>query len=124
MPHGPPSSSKPAPPTRKRKWKADHIVKIDFGDDLSDSEDISTLVVGQASRDGRRFQHKNHAVPVPRDPPTLAAPYIPLSAEDFGFNMDTVDEGDEEDKCDASASAQVSLTHLGFLRSKLSATVG
>lgn len=104
MAHGTPTNS--APPTRKRKWKATNVVRIDFGDDMSE-DDTATAVVHQASRDGRRVARKFHHVPIPRDLPTPAAPYFP-SAEEMGFTMDVIDQNDEENEPSASVSPQVS----------------
>ena len=116
MVSGTSSSSTLVPSTRKRKWNAAHIVKIDLGDDESD-EDTSIAVVRQASRDGRRIAVQLHPIPIPHDPPTLAAPYNPPSAEDLGFTMDVIDEADE-DEPHASIPVQVSsLTSVPFVRS-------
>ena len=122
MSHGVPS--KPAPPTRKRKWKAAHVVKIDLGDDESDGEGVSTAVVQQASRDGRRLIRQLHPILVPRDTPPPAASYDHPSAEEMGFAMDIIGETDGEDEPDEPVSLQVSHTHLCFLRLKLRRTVG
>ena len=74
MKRGTPNPSNPVPLTRKRKWKANNVIRIDLGDDTSD-EDVSTAVVQQASRDGRRFDRKLHPVTVPRDQLAAVAPH-------------------------------------------------
>ena len=115
-----PSSSNPAPSTRKRKWKANHVVRIELEE--SDGEDVSTAVVEQASRDGRRFARKVHSIPIPRDPLTLAASYNP-PVENMDFMMNMVDENDEEGEPNSSAF-QVNRAHLRSICSKLSITPG
>ena len=112
-----PSSSNPAPSTRKRKWKADHVVRIDLADDEGEGP---PAVVEQASRDGRRFERKIHSIPVPRDPPTPAAPYNPPFAEDMDYMMD---KDDEEGEPDLSAF-QVNPAHLCSICSTLRVTLG
>ena len=118
MPPGASTPSHPAPLRRKRKWKADHVVRIslgDLGDDVSDCEDISTVVVQQASRDGRRFERTHHPVAVPRNPLNRLTEDVDFAMEMVGNNGDIVSPN--------ALECVVSLTHPSPF-SMLNATLG
>jgi len=111
------------PSTRKRKWKSDNVVRINFADDDSD-QDVTTAVVQQASRDGRRFGKTFHPVSVPRETLTLPIHHIPVPAEDVDFAMETLDEDGEEGSPNTSTPTQVSPAHLCYLPLVLTVTTG
>ena len=108
---GTPNSSNPALPARKRKWKADHVVKIDLGDDESE---VSTAVIQQASHDGRRIGRTFHPIPVHNDPPP-AVPCNSLSAEHLDFAMDLMEEDDEGDGPNTSTPQVSLLVYVPFV---------
>ena len=84
----------PPAPSRKRKWNSTNVTRIDFGD--IDSGDISTAVVQQATRDGRRIEHTFHSIPIPRDPRTVEpSDYVP--ADDMDFDIYTLNEDGADD---------------------------
>ena len=114
--------SNPAPQTRKRKWKVDHVVKIDLGDDIPDGEEITTVEVQQASRDGRRVERKVHSLPLPRDPLITVAPSG--SPEDIDFRVDVINEDGEDCDQDDESLVAVSSSHLRPIRPELTPTVG
>ena len=91
--------------TRKRKRKAVHVVEIDLGDDISDGEEITTLEVQQASRDGRRIERKLHSVSLPRDPLNTASPSGP---PDIDFRVDVLNEDGEDCNQDEESGIAVS----------------
>lgn len=99
-------TSHPLAPSRKRKWNATNVTRIDFGDSDSDSELVSTAVVQQASRDGRRVERTLYSVPMPRDTQTVAEPYtyVPTDGMDVDFEIDVID-GDTHDKVDDPGAA-------------------
>ena len=93
------SSTLPSAPSRKRKWNSTHVTRIDFGDSDSDSKDTSTVVVQQASWDGRRIERSYHSIPMPHDPNAVVESYDYIAADNMDFEMDGVD-GDPLDKAD------------------------
>ena len=123
----PPGTSTPpnsAPLRRKRKWKADHVVRISLGDledDAPDYEDISTVVVQQASRDGRRFERTHHPVPVPRNPLATVSPLNHFT-EDVDFVMEMV--GNDGDTVSPDVFECVVSVACPSSFSKLNATLG
>ena len=95
-------SSLPPAPSRKRKWNAANITRINFGDSDSNCEDVSTAVVEQVTWDGRRIERMFHSVPVPCDPQPAVESYNYTAADNMDFEMDVfdgthLDEGDPID---------------------------
>lgn len=97
--HGMSGSFLPPSRSRKRKWNSANVTRIDFGDHDSDFEDVSTAVIHQVTRDGRRIERTFHSIPMPRDPQTVVEPYNFALPDDMDFEMDVVD-GTLPDKAD------------------------
>ena len=89
--------------SRKRKWNSANVTRINLNIDDDDDDNnnnnnnennhISTIVVQQATRDGRRVDRTFYPVPIPCDPPTTAESYdyIPPNDE-MDFNLGVEDE--------------------------------
>ena len=96
------SSVLPSAQSRKCKWNSANVTRINIGD--SDSEDISTAVIQQATWDGRRVERTFHSIPMPRDPQAVAEPHSYVIDGDMDFGLDAVGEDvlDGDDDADGS----------------------